>query len=231
MMRLYGRPVARVRLDVEPQLASWEVLGHAAQLRLSDYLDRLELLAAPLIASVQGNVAVEVVVGLAPTVPLRSGGRDLDNYLYPVAQRLGPGRLAAVFGRKTRGESWLAIGPAVPVATPPEAMFTSRITGSYERTEWKQTLHDRLQDAGVPPAEPGALHMDIAITTGPGRNWANLWKPLLDAFGPVLGEDPARPFHPHDDRITSLGLHHAVATDAGHDVLIDARWHNVEPPA
>jgi hypothetical protein len=67
--------------------------------------------------------------------------------------------------------------------------------------------------------------MDIAVTTGPGRNWANLWKPMLDSFGPVLGEDPARAFHPNDDRITSLGLHHSVAAGLGHDVVIEARWH------
>src|SRR5207244_8058382 len=108
---------------------------------------------------------------------------------------------------------------------PPEV--SARMAGSYERRQWKQTLHDRLamQAATI---DPGPAGLAIALTTGPGRNWANLWKPLLDAFGPVLGEDPARPLHPHDDRIVSLGLHHAVATDAGHDVVIDARWHNVE---
>ena len=40
--------------------------------------------------------------------------------------------------------------------------------------------------------------MTIGITTGPGRNWANIWKPLIDAFGPVLGENPERPFHPNE---------------------------------
>jgi hypothetical protein len=33
------------------------------------------------------------------------------------------------------------------------------------------------------------------------------------------------PFHPADDLITSLGLHHHTATDFGHDVLIEAYWH------
>jgi hypothetical protein len=26
------------------------------------------------------------------------------------------------------------------------------------------------------------------VTAEPGRNWASLWKPLIDAFGPVLGD-------------------------------------------
>jgi hypothetical protein len=40
----------------------------------------------------------------------------------------------------------------------------------------------------------------------------------------VLGEDPTRPFHPHDDRIVSLGLHHTIDTGIAHDVIIDAWW-------
>jgi hypothetical protein len=35
--------------------------------------------------------------------PLTDGGHDLDNYLFPLAQRLGPARLAATFGRKIHG--------------------------------------------------------------------------------------------------------------------------------
>jgi hypothetical protein len=57
-----------------------------------------------------------------------------------------------------------------------------------------------------------------------GPDWANIWKPLIDAFGPVLGEDPSRAFNPYDDRIISLGLHHHVNTGVGHDVIIDAWW-------
>jgi len=55
-------------------------------------------------------------------------------------------------------------------------------------------FHDQLavQAATI---DPGPAGLTIALTTGPGRNWASLWKPLIDAFGPVLGEDPARPFH------------------------------------
>jgi hypothetical protein len=232
VMRVYGRPADRVGVAVAPQLAGWETAGHAGQLLMSDFLDGLELLAAPLVAGVQGRMAVELAVGLADGVPLAGQGQDLDSYLYPVAQRLGPGRLAAVFGRRTRGPSWLAVGPAVATEVPVPAMFSTRMGGSYERADWRQTLYDRLRDAGVPPAGPGAVRMELVLTTGPGRNWANLWRPLLACLGPVLGEDPARPFHPAGDRITSLGLHHAVTPEVGHDVLIDACWEPAgEPPA
>jgi hypothetical protein len=64
--------------------------------------------------------------------------------------------------------------------------------------------------------------VEIAAMTGRGRNWAALWKPLIDAFAPVLSEDPVRPFHPRDDRIVSPGLHHHITNGIGHDVIINA---------
>ena len=108
---------------------------------------------------------------------------------------------------------------------PPQ--FSAQITGSYVRKEWKTNLRDQILQ--VQDAAPGAgpISLAIGITTGPGRNWANIWKPLIDAFGPVFGEDPGRPFHPNDDRITSLGLHHHVNTVIGHDVIITAWWMNL----
>ena len=50
------------------------------------------------------------------------------------------------------------------------------------------------------------------------------WEPVIGAFGPVLGDDPTRPFHPHDDRIVGLGLHHAIDTIVAHGMIIDAWW-------
>jgi hypothetical protein len=97
------------------------------------------------------------------------------------------------------------------------------MAGSYERQQWKQQLRDRLA-AQAATLDPGPAGLTIALTTGPGRNWASLCQPLIDAFGPVLGEDPTRPFHPHHDRIVSLALHHTTGTGIAHDVIIDAWW-------
>jgi hypothetical protein len=131
--------------------------------------------------------------------------------------------VAAIFGRKIHGSSSLAVGPAQPSAAEASPQFSTRMAGSYQRKEWKQRLHHQLavQAATI---DPGPVGLEIAVATGPGRNWANLWKPLIDAFGPVLGEDPTRPFHPHDDRIVSLGLHHTIDTGIAHNVIIDAWW-------
>ena len=212
-----------MRHSVKPQLASWERAAHPSQVKLGRFLAQVDAIAGPVLTAVRGRVAAELIVGFGDGVSLIDGGHDLDNYLFPVTQRLDPRRVAAIFGSKIHGPSSLAIGPAQPDTARASPQFSARMAGSYERPQWKQQLHDRLAvQAGT--LDPGPAGLTIALTTGPNRNWANLWKPLIDAFGPVLGEDPTRPFHPHDDRIVSLGLHHTIDTGIAHDVIINAWW-------
>jgi len=52
------------------------------------------------------------------------------------------------------------------------------------RLTWKQALHARLRDAQVPPAGDGPVSMDIAVSTGPGRNWG---EPVEAAAGTHSG--------------------------------------------
>ena len=223
MATVYRRPVGAMRQSVKPQLASWERAAHPSQVKLGRFLAHVDAIAGPVLARVSGRVVAELIVGFSDGVCLTADGHDLDNYLLPVAQRLGPQRVAAVFGRKICGPSSLAVGPARPDTAWATPQFSARMAGSYERREWKQRLHDRLAVQAA-TLDPGPAGLTIALTTGPGRDWASLWKPLIDAFGPVLGEDPARPFHPHDDRIVSLDLHHTIDTGIAHDVIIDAWW-------
>lgn len=227
MVVLYRRPPGDVKLlAAEPCLASWDVAGSPGQVRLASFLDHVDDLAVPTFAAVpEGRLAVELVVGLRHDASLTEGGRDLDNFLYPVAHRLGAKRLAAVFGRKTHDDpSSLALARAEPASPPGPPLFEARISGSYDKKQWKTDLRGRLLEAKLAPIAPGPVVMDIAVVTGPGRNWTNLWKPLVDSLGPLLGDDPVRPFHPYDDRITSLGFHHNVDPVLGHDVLIQAWW-------
>jgi hypothetical protein len=177
-----------------------------------------------MMAGIEGPLAVELTVGLPGQLPLTRGGRDLDNYLFPLAQRLGPERIAAMFGRKIHGPSSLAIGRAKPNRGASLPQFSAQIAGSYVRKEWQISVRDHILQAQDVPLGAGPVSLAIGITTGLGRNWANIWKPLIDSFGPVLGEDPERPFHPNDDRITDLGLHHYINTGIGHDVIITAWW-------
>ena len=223
MAMVYRCPVGVMRQSVKPQLASWDRAGHPGQVKLARFLAYVDAIAGPVLATVSGRIAAELIVGFSDGVSLTDGGHNLDNYLFPVVQRLGPERVAAIFGRKIHGPSSLAVGPAQPGTAGATPRFSTRMAGSYERTERKQKLYDRLavQAAAI---DPGPAGLTIALTTGRGRNWTSLWKPLIDAFGPVLGEDLTRPFHPDDDRIVSLALHHTIDTGISHDVIIDAWW-------
>jgi hypothetical protein len=223
MAKVYRRPVGVMRHSVKPQLASGDRAAHPSQVKLARFLGHVDAIAGPVLATVSGRIAAELIVGFTDGVALTDGGHNLDNYLFPVAQRLGPQRVAAIFGRKIHGPSSLAVGPAQLDTGEVTPQFSTRMAGSYERREWKQKLHDRLAvQAAV--INPGPVALTIALTTGPDRNWVSLCKPLIDAFGSVLGDDPARPSHPHDDRIVSLALHHTIDARIGRDVIIDAWW-------
>ena len=65
--------------------------------------------------------------------------------------------------------------------------------------------------------------MQIDLAVGPGRNWANLWKPVVDALGPVLGEG-SRPFHPQDDRVVQLAFHRQIIQGLGHEIRVEVWW-------
>jgi hypothetical protein len=223
MAMVYRRPAGVMRQSVKPQLASWDRAGHPSQVKLARFLAHVDAIAGPVLARVSGRVAAELIVGFSDGVCLIDGGHDLGNYLFPVAARLGPQRVAAIFGRKIHGPSSLAVGPAHPDTPGATPQFSTRLAGSYQRRQWTHELHDRLAVRAA-TIDPGPAGLTIALATGPGRNWASLCKPLIDAFGPVLGEDPTQPSHPHDDRIVSLGLHHTIGTGLGRDVIIHAWW-------
>jgi hypothetical protein len=64
------------------------------------------------------------------------------------------------------------------------------------------------------------------------RNWSTLWKPAIDALGPVLGiQDPAKPFRPDDDRIVDLAMHCTIDDALVNDVEIEAWWSLSATPA
>src|SRR5262245_63098013 len=144
MATVYRRPVGVMRQSVKPQLASWDRAAHPSQVKLRRFLAHVDAIAGPVLAAVKGRVAAELIVGFSDGVSLTDGGHDLDNYLLPVAQRLGPQRVAAIFGRKIHGPSSLAVGPAQPDTAGGSPQFSTRMTGSYQRRQWKQQLHDRL---------------------------------------------------------------------------------------
>jgi len=74
-------------LDERPRLASWDARDSPSQQQLETYLAYIDTTVDHADAS-----GIHLVVHEDP-VPSPIQGRDLDNYLLPVAQRLGPNRL------------------------------------------------------------------------------------------------------------------------------------------
>jgi hypothetical protein len=65
----------------------------------------------------------------------------------------------------------------------------------------------------------------IRLGVSSRRNWSELWKPAIDALGPVLGiRDPRYPFRPDDDRIVDLELHRNIDESLENDVIVDIWW-------
>ena len=230
--RLYQRPVDLVRVATVPRLASWDKAGSPGQLKLAEWLAEVDRVTADMqVEAIARPLVVELHVGLAPGVEVTGGGRDLDNDLLPVAQRLGPEQIAAAFATKRPGgRSYLAISAAVPSNIQTPAGYVVVLSGSASGTAWKQALHEDLRAAGLGAIRSGPVWLTIAISTGSDRVWTNLWKPLIDSLGPLLGEGPSQPFHPYDDRIVDLGLHHQRDPALGHDVVVHVWW-GPAPPA
>jgi hypothetical protein len=69
------------------------------------------------------------------------------------------------------------------------------------------------------PLADGPVRLDLAFLVGENRNWLALWKPTIDALGPLLGHDSgADEWNPRDGRITQLGLHCETEPNRGWEV-------------
>jgi hypothetical protein len=212
---------------IVPKLASWDKAGSRGQQQLAEWLQHLDPYVEPMTRE-PGPLAIALTVGLPDHLRLDSGGRDLDNYLLPVVRRIGADRIVAAFGRKRRGASSVAITSALPAADRDDAAFVTTMTGSYDTPAWREALRNRLVTAGVRPAPDGPVRLTAVITTGPTYTWSNLWKPVIDSLGPILGQHPIH--GPHDDRIVDLDLHHHVEPTAGYTVVIHLWWKAANVP-
>jgi hypothetical protein len=217
--RFYAAPTTSpVALSRRPRLTSWDAGGHPSQVALTEFLDHAErdlhdqLRARP-------PWTLELAVGLPNTVPLLDQ-HDLDNYLHPLAHRLGGRHLAAARATKSHGPRSTARLDTARPAPAPTATHHVRTTGSAGSTTYKQQIHDQLGATGATAPPPGTpLTATIGFRHSPARNWLNLWKPTLDALGPLIGEGP-RPWHPRDGAIVELALSSTIDPAVGWDVEI-----------
>jgi hypothetical protein len=222
-----------VPLTLAPTLASWDRHDHPSQRALSAFLDSLDPLLHSALQQLTSPVALALDIGLPKGTQLTSGGRDLDNYLFPIVARFGPARFAAAFARKHHGLSTIAIGPAQSADDDPPGHWahgSALLTVSSDTAAWKHQLVAGLaRSSNVQVLPPGPVAIHIAFRVGPYRNWANLWKLAIDGLGGVLGVDnPAKPFNPRDDRITDLGLQRSIDPSMGHAVQVEVWWRHLQ---
>jgi hypothetical protein len=206
---------------------------HQSQQRLEEFLAYAIGLIKPSVALLSDPLALRLDVAIPSDLPLLDH-RDLDNYAFPLSTRLAKEiarPIDSVWARKRHG-SLSTIGIATAVVTsdglPPDGWISVRTTASSATTAYKHQVHEALLGAGELPAGPVSLQ--LSFTVGKGRNWANLWKPTIDALGPLLGTDSDRPWNPRDGRIVELGLHRSVDAALEHDVLIAIAATNLREP-
>ncbi len=212
----------------KPKLASWNANSDPEQIALQRYFDDIEQELDPLPQA--SGLILHMEIDVKEREHLLHH-HDLDNYLYPVVQRLGAHRFRLVSAiKRMGGGSYLQIGQTKPANPFPEKdgwiSFLHDTGGaSVQKQEWKSGIRDALKTRQIHPLKPGAVELQLIWKCSSQRNWISLWKPTIDAMGPVLGEpDPHRPFHPNDGRIVSLALHLHTDNSIGWSVHIGIMW-------
>jgi hypothetical protein len=219
----FARPQGdRLPLEVAPRLASWMISDHPDQVRLTAFLDHAEAVVRPRIDQLPGPLALLLEVALPDTVPLLDQ-HDLDNYLFPLAKRLGAGtgrEFVSVWGTKSVGDrSSVTVATAEPAQGEPPMEFSVATSAASDTITYKKQVRDQL--ARALPLPEGPVALDLAFEVGPGRDWMDLWKPTIDSLDPLLGATtPGRAWHPRDGRIVELGLHCHVVPDLGSHVYV-----------
>jgi hypothetical protein len=175
---LFARPDVGMRLPLtsEPVLESWNAGNHPDQIRLRTYLDAVAEQVSVKDWDSSRPLTFELVVGLPESVPVDRGGRDLDNYLYPIVRRLGAHRVAAAFGHKVRQHgSTIAVGEAMPAEEPSRpAQLTVRTSMSAQSAAWKQAIHQACLSVVTEPLPPGPVALQVLFGVSSHRNWTAL---------------------------------------------------------
>ncbi|MEX2238660.1 MAG: hypothetical protein WEB00_14135 [Dehalococcoidia bacterium] len=217
-----GREFNRIE-GLTPLLASWDSKTHPSQIRLRTYLDDVKKRLGQL-PEKELSVHLHVDVGTSERLTRHY---DLENYLTPLVFDLGARRFDLVSAEKVvGGGSWLSVGTAAPAEDGLAAWaFVDCMAGSSATSRaWKERLHDRIETVVWEAAPAGTVACTMAFRCSSRRNWASLWKPAGDAMGPILGDDPRRPYNPNDDRITEIAFHRNIDDALGNNVEVGIWW-------
>ena len=228
-MWIPGPTIARIA-EITPLVAQWESSTHPSQIRLHRYLDEVKTKLHPLPDS-----AAPLFLHLH--VRAASGGTllkhyDLENYLTPLFGRrcLDGNRFQLVIGTKgVSSPSSLTVGVALRAddkhVLGEWACSEIAPIGGASTMRWKEQLRSELNlKAQALPAD-GPVSTRIALRCSARRNWTSLWKPVVDAMGPVLGyTHPSKPYHPRDDRIVRLEFHRILDSELKNRVEVAYAW-------
>jgi hypothetical protein len=217
--------------DIEPVLDCWDKQTSKTQGKLQGYLDKLKKDLGPL-PSAERKLFLHMNIVVHPEHYLRD--HDLDNYLRPVVYALGATHFVFVSATKRmEGESQLLVGIAEPreeLAEQPS--WTHALIdagrGSVAKKDWKIRIRETLLAQQQQQVMPEPVEVALLWRCSSRRNWTYLWKPTIDATGPVLGEpNDHNPFAPDEGRIVSLGLHFTRDDVEGWSVNIGMHWKHV----
>jgi hypothetical protein len=200
---------------------------HAAQARLVEYLTDFSQRVLPL-----PDTALPLYLHLHVHVPRETNvlhGYVLETFLAPLfgARWLDGYRFSLVIGTKGLEQpSQLTIGLAHPTSDrlgPPScAPAPNAAPGSVE---WVEGLRRELAAVSPLPLPEGPVHLALGARCSAKRNWVALWKPAIDAMGPILGYDrTGEPHRPRADHLTRVAFHRHTSDEADEVVQLEYRW-------
>jgi hypothetical protein len=228
----HGKIIRRVE-GISPLLATWEAASHPSQQRMRAYLVELVDTLGPL-PEQPAALFLHMDISVSDPMALLKH-HDLENYLTPVAARLGGSRFVLASAvKRLGGPSQLIVGEAAPSRCLPDASWSNfnwHSAGGAGTSAWKMGLRTALLDTRPVLLPAGPVEVQIAWRCAPSRAWVNLWKPTGDAMGPVLGEpQPAHPFNPADDRIVAIQLHRVPDSTMGRAIDVGLWWRTERKP-
>lgn len=127
-------PGRAMSLPLAPRLESWMAKDHPDSQRLREFIDDTLPRIGPYIEG--PRCGLELAVRLSERIPLITGGRDLDNYRFPLVYRLGDG--APGSSRCSGRRNWVTNRPrirahAVEDEPPPRSGWTFAGTEGQRR--------------------------------------------------------------------------------------------------
>jgi hypothetical protein len=198
-----------------------------AQARLAGYLAGFADKVLPL-----PDTPLPLFLHLHVQVPRETNvlhGYVLESFLAPLfgARRADGKRFSLVLGTKGTGTpSRLTLGlAAASSARQRPADCAAAPSSAPASRAWVEELRRALTRSVSVPFPEGPVHLALHIRCSPKQNWVALWKPALDALGPILGYDRADdPHRPRTDHLTRIEFHRQLDEGMGTGVEVEYRW-------